>query len=207
MLRWIIFRLAAALAVPLCVAAGMLFVWPRPADTTAARVFTDDAFAVDYCDLPILDGSGLSAAEIPKAFTPGCGWEQWPAPILANCTEPLPANAQDLRGLWQSVTPGMVHLERVEQCGNRVVVVTAGIIHDFVADGSVKNGSRDIEPPTCMNTWAAVDWRDQVLSFRPFGLSKVLVTRELQGDQLVWQYPRFGEVRMERRCRLPSSSG
>lgn len=187
-------------------AAFMLFVFPRPEDTTAPAVFAGDGSTLDYCDLPELSGGELTAAEIPKAFTPGCGWESWPMPILADCREPLAEGAQDLRGLWRSVGDGgRDHVERIEQCGNRTVVTTAGIIHDFFTDGTIKNGSRDIEPPRCMNTWVAIEWDEGVLKFRPFGLPFVAVTRELQGDQLVWSYPQVGEVRMERICRVPES--
>ena len=56
-----------------------------------------------------------------------------------------------------------------------------------------------------MNTWVAIEWDDDVLEFRPLGLPYVIVTRELQGDQLVWHYPRLGEVRMDRICRVPES--
>ena len=44
-----------------------------------------------------------------------------------------------------------------------------------------------------------------VMKFHPFGLPYTLVTREKQGDELVWNYPKLGEVRMQRICRLPAS--
>jgi hypothetical protein len=166
-------------------------------------VFAADGAAVDYCALPELDGSGLAAADIPKAFTPGCGWDRWPMPVLANCREPLAPGVVDLRGLWRSVSQGFDHVERIEQCGNRTVVTSSGIIHDFYTDGTVANGSRDIEPPSCMNTWVSIEWEDEVMQFHPFGLPYVIVTRERQGEQLVWHYPRVGEVRMERICKVP----
>ena len=72
--------------VPLIFALMLLF-WPRPRDLTPARVFEGDAHAIDYCDLPVLDGSGLMADEIPQGHTPGCGYEKFPMPILAGCTE------------------------------------------------------------------------------------------------------------------------
>ncbi len=202
-IKWA-WRLIAALAVVILVAYGVLFYYPRPEDTTAASVFAGDGAALDYCRLPELDGSGLSSADIPKAYTPGCGWESWPMPVLADCTEPLAEGVHDLRGLWQSTgEPAPGHLERIEQCGNRTVVTSSGIIHDFITDGTLRNGSRDVEPPRCMNTWVAIEWRGPVLSFRPFGLPKVLVTRERKGEELVWSYPRVGEVRMKRICQVP----
>ena len=183
----------------------MLFLYPRPADTTEARVFAADGAEVNYCDLPELTGDGLLAANIPKAFTPGCGWTRWPMPVLAQCSEPLADGVQDLRGLWRSTSPaGFDHIERIEQCGNRTVVTSSGIIHDFFTDGTVANGSRDIEPPSCMNTWVAIEWEDGVMKFHPFGLPFTIVTRERRDDELIWYYPRLGEVRMEQICSVPT---
>ena len=54
-----------------------------------------------------------------------------------------------------------------------------------------------------MNTWVAIEWEEGAMKFRPFGLPFVAVTRELQGDQLVWTYPGAGELRMNRICRVP----
>lgn len=183
--------------------AALLFLYPRPADTTSPSVFAGDGADLDYCEPPVLDGDGLLAADIPKAFTPGCGWETWPMPVLEGCAEPLAEGVVDLRGLWAGQAGDRFHVERIEQCGNRMVVTAAGIIHDFVTDGTLANGSRDIEPPRCLNTWVAIEWRNEVLEFRPFGLPFVAVTRELRGDQLVWSYPRVGEVTLDRICRVP----
>lgn len=199
-----ILRLLGVAALLVASALAMLFLYPRPADTAGARVFASDGAQVDHCELPELDGTGALAADIPKAFTPGCGWTRWPMPVLANCTQPLAEGVADLRGLWRSSSPeGFDHVERVEQCGNRTVVTSSGILHDFVADGTLAGGARDIEPPTCMNTWVSIDWKDGIQSYHPFGLPVTIVTRERQGDELVWHYPKLGEVRMKRICRVP----
>jgi hypothetical protein len=96
-------------------------------------------------------------------------------------------------------------VERIEQCGDRTVVTTGGIIHDFRTDGTLENGSRDIEPPTCVNTFVSIDWDAGVMNFHPFGLPLTIVTRRLEGDELVWTYPAVeGEIRMNRICRLPA---
>ncbi len=195
---------AGVLVTPIA-AIAVLFVVPRPADTTQARVFEADGRALDYCDLPELTGAGPSADDIPVAYTPECGWEGgWPMPVLADCTEPLGPGIADLRGLWLG-TKGLVgHVERIEQCGNRTVVTAGGIIHDFRTDGTLANGSRDIEPPSCVNTFVAIDFRDGVMSFHPFGLPFTIVKRWMDGDELVWTYPAIeGEIRMKRICKLP----
>ena len=126
MSRILFVTLTVLISIPM-----LLFVtawlYPRPVDTTPPWVFESDGSELDYCELPELDGSGLMASDIPRAYTPGCGYTQYPQPILRDCTEPLPENAQDLRGLWQSVSPALPdHVERVEQCGDRVVITTAG---------------------------------------------------------------------------------
>ncbi len=197
--------LAGALLALVLAVAGVLFAWPRPPDTTDPRIFEGDAGAIDHCDLPALDGDGKRADDIPKAFTPGCGWKRFPLPVLADCREPLPPGVPDLRGLWHAEDgplPG--HVERIEQCGDRFVVTAGGIIHDFRTDGTLARGSRDVEPPSCVNTWVAIEWVGDVLHFHPFGLPITIVTRRLDGDELVWTYPGVeGEVRMKRICRVP----
>ena len=184
--------------------AVLLFVLPRPRDTTEARVYTGDASKLDFCDLPILDGRGRSADQIPKAYTPDCGWTQFPMPVLAECGEPLAEGVVDMRGLWLAHTGLVGHVERIEQCGNRTVVTSEGIIHDFRTDGTLANGSRDIEPPLCINTFVSIEFDGGVMKFSPFGLPFTIVTRRMDGDELVWTYPAIeGEVRMKRICELP----
>jgi hypothetical protein len=179
-------------------------VLPRPPDTTDPRIFEGDPLALDYCDLPLLDGSGLTADEIPKAFTPGCNYERFPMPILQECSEPLAPGVVDMRGLWLSYTSQIGHVERIEQCGNRTVVTTSGVIHDFRTDGTLANGSRDVEPPSCINTFVAIDFQDGVMRFHPFGLPITLVTRRMDDDELVWTYPGIDDdIRMKRLCELP----
>lgn len=184
--------------------AYLLLLAPRPVDTTEPRVFSGDATTVDYCDLPELDGSGYGADDIPKSYTPECSYEDFPMPILANCTEPLSDDAVDMRGLWQAYTGKPGHVERIEQCGNRTVVTSTGVIHDFRTDGTLKNGARDISGPECLNIFVAIGYEDGVMKFRPFGLPKTIVTRRMEGDELVWTYPMIdGDVRMKRICKLP----
>ena len=208
-LRWLRGLLAVLLPLGLFIGVFvfvLLAAVPRPRDTTEAAVFASDGAEEDYCILPVLDGSGRSAAEIPKAFTPGCAFTTWPMPVLADCTEPLAEGVVDMRGLWRGRNGEVDHVERIEQCGNRTVITAAGIIHDFVTDGSLRNGARDVMGRgRCLNIFAAVEWKDEVMSFRPFGVPGGLVTRRLVGDRLVWRYPGVGELGMERICRVPES--
>lgn len=189
--------------------AYLLFGLPRPTDTTDPKIWAADGAALDYCaPLPELDGSGLKADDIPKAFTPGCGFTQFPMPILEGCTEPLPEGAQDLRGLWQAVDGDkMNHIERIEQCGNRVIVSGASIIHDFRTDNTMANGARDINPNGCFNIMAKMRWEEDGLKFRPFNLPVDMVTRSLDGDDLIWKYADGDVTRLKRICKLPKGAG
>jgi len=142
--------------------------------------------------------------EIPIAYTPPGGWKgEMPAPILAGCSEPLADGAPDLRGLWQAIRvekDGEVlrdhrlnqHVERVEQCGNRVVVTSEGVIHDMRADGTLENGVNDVagkDYDTAIRV-AAVFCEGR-LDLHPFGVQKgkpPMVTREIDGEHMIWNY-------------------
>jgi hypothetical protein len=95
--------------------------------------------------------------DIPVAHTPQGGYgAAFPKPVLAGCSEPLVAGAPDLRGMWQvtdvSIKGKSVakkhrayqHFERVEQCGDRLVVTAGGVIHDMRCDGTVEHGVHDV---------------------------------------------------------------
>ena len=195
--------IVAVVVVTPIAALGVLFALSRPVDTTEARVFAGDGRALDYCDLPELSGRGSSADDIPVAYTPGCGWEgEWPMPVLADCTEPLGPGVADLRGLWQGTTGAVGHVERIEQCGDRVIVTSSGIIHDMRADGTLAHGANDVGA-RCMRIFAAAGWVDGALTLRPFGQGLVTVTRRLEGDEVVWEYPAIGTTRMRRICSVP----
>jgi len=156
----------------------------------------------------------LSANDIPVAHTPDGGWrDEMPPPILAGCTEPLHPNAPDLRGLWQAVlveSEGTVlaehplnrHIERVEQCGNRVVVTSEGVIHDMRADGTLDNGVNDVAAANKQDQRirVAAVFKEGRLDLHPFGIDPgrpPLVTREIVGGQMIWYYGPF-KVTMRR---------
>ena len=167
---------------------------PRPKNMTDPTVLAGDGSLIDYCTLPQLDGSGLKAADIPKGNTPGCAYEHFPLPILADCTEPLVEGAQDIRGLWKAVSGKAGHIERVEQCGARTVITTAGIIHDLGPNSTGGETSNDTEGAVsfiigekeyCMRTSASATWRNSKLEFNPFGWGPVVVRRYRDGEQMV----------------------
>jgi hypothetical protein len=132
-----------------------------------------------------------------------------PPPILAGCQDPLAEGAPDLRGVWRPVAiemdgapalsdhPAWRHVQRIEQCADRIVITGGGIVHDMRCDGTEENGVNDVAefdfttPITVVATY-----EDGVHILRPAGLP-IEVTRHREGDQLVWKYLMF-TARLER---------
>lgn len=188
------------LAVLVIVILFYAFALPRPADTTDPAIFMKDGRSLNYCDLPVLDGSGKSANDIPKAYTPDCSYTTIPMPILAECTEPLAEGVVDMRGLWLGISDGDEHLERIEQCGNRVVITAFGIIHDFRVDGTLKNGARDVGI-VCNNFNSAIHFDEEgVMVFRLFDLFDT-VFREMRNEQMIFTFINGNEISTKRICQ------
>ncbi len=189
------------------------FLSARPPLTIDPTTLAGDGSVPDYCQLPVLDNSGKRAADIPKGNTPGCGYKHFPLPVLRECTEPLVAGADDIRGLWRGVEGGRVgHLERVEQCGSRVVITAAGIIHDYGPNATAGLNTDDTEGAVlftaggrefCMRTSSNMIWEKGILNFYVFGWGPRVVQRYREADQLIWEYADGSVTRMERLCRLP----
>ena len=196
------------LAIMTVLLIGLLFyafLVPRPVDTTDPTVFLQDGRSLDYCELPQLDGSGKLANDIPKAYTPGCSYTTIPMPILAECTEPLAEGVVDMRGLWLGVSGRVGHLERIEQCGNRVVVSAYGIIHDFRVDGTLKNGARDVGM-ACNNFQSAIHFNDEdVMVFRLFNLFDT-VFRKMRGEEMIFTFVDGIETSTKRICQYPDDT-
>ena len=212
MLRKTLLWSATVLVVGVLLALWALFFSPRPPITTDPATLAGDGSTVDYCELPALDGSGKLAADIPKGNTPGCSYTHFPLPILAECTEPLPAGADDIRGLWLGVEGRVGHVERIEQCGRRVVVTSNGIIHDYGPNSTLGENTNDTEGSVafsiggkayCPRTSASMIWNQGVLDFHVFGWGPVVVRRYREGAQLAWEYVDGVVTRMERICTLP----
>ena len=209
----ILIRTLIGLAAVVLLAFWALFFSPRPPNTTDPATLAGDGSMINYCDLPVLDGGGKMAASIPKGNTPGCSYAHFPLPILAECTEPLVEGAADIRGLWQEVGGG--HVERIEQCGRRVVVTSSGVIHDYGPNSTLGENTNDTEGrvvfrigarPYCPRTSASMIWNNGVLDFHVFGWGPVVVNRYLEGDQLVWEYADGSVTTMNRICTLPEDA-
>lgn len=204
---------AAALSLILGVF-WLAYLSPRPSLTIDPDTLAGDGSVLNYCELPTLDGTGLLASDIPKGNTPGCAYDHFPLPILRDCSEPLPGDANDIRGLWRAISGARKgHVERVEQCGERVVVTAAGIIHDYGPNSSGGLNTNDTEGRVlftagsreyCMRTSASMIWEDKVLNFYAFGWGPRVVRRYREGDLLVWEYADGSVNKMERLCQLPA---
>ncbi len=192
-----------------------VFFSPRPPLTIEAETLAGDGSLVDYCQLPVLDGSGKRAIDIPKANTPNCAYSHFPLPVLRDCTEPLVEGADDIRGLWQAVEGDHTgHVERVEQCGSRVVVTSSGIIHDYGPNSTGGLNTNDTlgrvvftigDKPYCPRTSASMIWNKKVLDFHVFGWGPVVVRRYRQGEFLIWEYADGSVNKMKRICTLPAA--
>lgn len=211
----ILLTILAGLAVILAGVAWLALFSPRPPLTIDPATLAGDGSSINYCQLPVLDGTGKRAVDIPKGNTPGCSYEHFPLPILRECTEPLPDGAADIRGLWVGVSGGHVgHVERVEQCGSRTVVTSSGIIHDYGPNSTAGLNTNDTEGAVlltigdtefCPRTSASMIWNNGILEFHVFGWGPVVVRRYLDGEQLIWEYADGSTTRMDRLCQLPES--
>lgn len=146
---------------------------------------------------------GRSVEGIPVAHTPEGGYgDTMPPPVLADCADPLVDGAPDLAGLWQITEverDGVVDpehralgtVQRIEQCGDRLVVTAGGVVHDMRVDGTEANGVNDVaEMDHSTPITVVATYEDGVHVLRPVGL-RIEVTRRRDGDQLVWTYLTF----------------
>ena len=177
--------------VLLMAACGGVTQRPPADDLTQAQLAASCAF-------PALDGNGASADDIPRANTPGCAYTAFPAPVLAGCREPLAAGAPDMRGVWRDPREPGAHIERIEQCGDRLVVTAGGIVHDMRVDGSFERGVNDVAARDCSPITVSAAYEAGTHVLRPKGIP-VTVTRHLEGERLVWKHP-SGHYVLERVC-------
>ncbi|MEA3054665.1 MAG: hypothetical protein QOD30_97, partial [Actinomycetota bacterium] len=128
----------------------------------------------------------MRADEIPVANTPPGGYgDELPPPILGECTEPLGPGIPDLRGMWRVVAVDWKsgsaplvdrvsdHVERIEQCGDRVCITAGGVIHDMRADGTVDHGVHDVAAAGGAEITVVCTFEDGVHVLRPEGLPGV----------------------------------
>ena len=111
--------------------------------------------------------------------------------------------APDLRGTWKVITvevgnepapashPAYAHVERIEQCDDRLVVTGGGVIHDMRCDGTEAHGVHDVMATDFTTPITVVaTYEDGVHVLRPVGIP-IEVTRRLDGDDMIWCYLGF----------------
>ena len=136
-----------------------------------------------------VEAATMKATEVPVAKTPPGGYREWPEPVLTGCDEPLVDGAPDLRGVWQvHKGPLKGHVERVEQAGDRVVITAGGVIHDMFVDGTLAGGVNDVRGGSSAPISVAARFEDGRLNLYPGGRGVAVVTRYLDGDEMVWRY-------------------
>jgi hypothetical protein len=130
---------------------------------------------------------------------------EWPDPWLASCTEPIADGYPDLRGLWADEG----HVERIEQCGNLIIIVGDNYTHGGYVTGIPEDGVNDFRADnTCAQPiQVALRFEGNALQFVQG--ENVVVTRTLEtapdgSDELVWRFgPLLTELaRMRRYCSL-----
>jgi hypothetical protein len=152
---------------------------------------------------PTITAAAVTADAVPVAHTPPGGYgTNVPDPVLGDCTEPLVEGAPDLRGLWRAVEvevggeavdphPVLGHVERVEQCGDRLIVTAGGVVHDMRVDGTEANGVHDVAQADLTTPITVVaTYEEGVHVLRPVGLP-VEVRRWRDGEQMLWSYVGF----------------
>ncbi len=90
--------------------------------------------------------------------------------------------------------PIYAYVERIEQCGNRIVDIGAGTIADARADGTGQNGVHDVSAfdfETRIDVIAT--YEDRVFVLRPANIPWVAITSRLDADgDLVATLERIG---------------
>jgi hypothetical protein len=115
----------------------------------------------------------------------------------------LAPGAPDLRGTWRVIAvdvgnepapashPAYAHVERIEQCDDRLVVTGGGVIHDMRCDGTEAHGVHDVMAADFTTPITVVaTYEDGVHVLRPVGIP-IEVTRRLDGDDMIWCYLGF----------------
>jgi hypothetical protein len=97
-----------------------------------------------------------------------------------------------------SPDPVAGHVERIEQCGDRVCITARGVIHDMRADGTAEHGVNDVAAVGGKPISVVCTIENGVHVLRPVGMPGIEVTRRLEGDQLVWEYGPMFTARLER---------
>ena len=81
MIKKVVTRGVLALLIVVSYLVWLAWFSARPPLTTDPATLSGDGSTLNYCELAVLDDSGIRAAEIPKGNTPGCAYDHFPLPI------------------------------------------------------------------------------------------------------------------------------
>ena len=84
------------------------------------------------------------------------------------------------------------------------MVTAYGTIHDFRVDGTLRNGARDVGL-VCNNFATAIRFDKNTMIFRLFGLFD-LVTRKMEGEEMIFTFVDGIETRTKRICQYPADT-
>ncbi len=118
------------------------------------------SFLISKANFEVSQRFSGSATEIPRVNTPIVPFSygaEYPEPYYADCTTPIADGVPDMRGDWAETTVTINGMEiaaqlnprreRIEQCGNRILIVSNGVLHEvFDADSTMFNGVNDVSP-------------------------------------------------------------
>jgi hypothetical protein len=154
----------------------------------------------------------VMASDIPVSHTPpgprGYG-RTFPPPVLKTCTEPLVAGAPDLRGIWKVLEHNgakpdassrfSTYVERIEQCGNRIVDMGGGTVADARADGTDENAVHDVSVRDFKSPiFAVASYENQVFFLRPKGTDREVRRWLDDKGRMHWTRPDYGHLILER---------
>ena len=109
----------------------------------------------------------------------------WKALGVERVREPVPAGH-----------PIYAYVERIEQCGNRIVDIGGGTVADARADGTVEHGIHDVSAfdfQTPIHVIAT--YENGAFVLRPVRIPFIAITRRLDGNgHMVWHRPDLGDL-------------
>ena len=76
----------------------------------------------------------------------------------------------------------------MDHAGSRVVVTGGGVVHDMYADGTLDGGVNDVHADKRERISVAARFEKGRLNLYPGGRKIALVTRYLDGEEMIWRY-------------------
>jgi hypothetical protein len=153
-------------------------------------------------------GNTTISTQFARVQTPGCSYDlanpgvsngkaPFPPLFLYECTQPLADTAVDFRGLWRDTENPDNSMERIEQCGLRIIVTAGGVVHDtFIADGTLENGVKDVSYLDCspINVAGSFNTTEATFTFYDANNTEIVSRRRVNATNMEWIHPLNGIV-------------